>query len=114
LFNRFEESLKTLGERICNDQYAAYFIDKKLMDWALHPDKVIAMRDENERRNPGFLNSISARVRYFDDFTQRSLERGIEQLVILGAGYDPRAYKIEGLKQIRIRSSPSFYPLHMQ
>ncbi|MDD2755226.1 MAG: class I SAM-dependent methyltransferase [Methanothrix sp.] len=103
LLNRFGESLKPVGERICYDPYAVYFIDKKLMDWALHnPDKVIAMRDENERINPGFVNSIIARVRYFDDFTQRSLERGIEQLVILGAGYDTRAYRIEGLKRIRI------------
>lgn len=102
LLNRFGESLKPVGERICYDPMAVYFIDKKLMDWATHnPDKVIAMRDENERINPGFVNSIIARVRYFDDFTQRSLERGIEQLVILGAGYDSRAYRIEGLKSIR-------------
>jgi len=102
LFNRLGESQKPEGERICYDPYAVYFINKEFLDWVTHnPDKVIALRDENERLNPGFGNSIIARVRYFDDFTQRSLERGIEQLVILGAGYDSRAYRIEGLKRIR-------------
>jgi len=101
LLSRFGESQKPFGERICYDPMAVCFIDKKLMDWATHnPDKIIAMRDENERINPGFVNSIIARVRYFDDFTQQSLESGIEQLIILGAGYDSRAYRIEGLKRI--------------
>jgi methyltransferase (TIGR00027 family) len=40
-----------------------------------------------------------ARVRYFDDFVEKSIEEGLEQLVILGAGYDTRAYRIEGLKE---------------
>jgi len=103
LLNRFVESQKPAGERICYDPYAVYFIDRKLLDWVIrNPDKVIAMRDENERLNPGFGESITARVRYFDDFTQRFLERGIEQLVILGAGYDSRAFRIEGLKRLRI------------
>jgi len=42
-------------------------------------------------------NSTRARVRYFDDFVAESISRGLEQLVILGAGYDTRAYRIEGL-----------------
>lgn len=33
LLNRFGESLKPVGERICFDPYAVYFIDKKLMDY---------------------------------------------------------------------------------
>jgi len=103
LLNRFGESQKPEGERICYDPYAVYFINREILDWAIHnPDKAIAMRDENERLVPGFQNSITARVRYFDDITQRSIEEGIKQLVILGAGYDSRAYRIEGLKKIRI------------
>ena len=41
-------------------------------------------------------------LRYFDDFTEKSITDGIEQLIILGAGYDTRAYRIEGLKNIKV------------
>lgn len=44
-------------------------------------------------------NTIAARVRYFDDFVKKSIDEGVEQLIILGAGYDTRAYRIEGLKE---------------
>ncbi len=59
------------------------------------------MHEQRERFLPGLNNSIVARVRFFDDFTKRSIGDGIEQLVILGAGYDSRAYRIEGQKKIR-------------
>jgi methyltransferase (TIGR00027 family) len=43
----------------------------------------------------GFLVS---RARYIDDYVQACIDDGIEQLVILGAGYDSRAYRFEQLK----------------
>jgi methyltransferase (TIGR00027 family) len=59
------------------------------------------MHEKRERFFPGLNNSIVARVRFFDDFVKRLMDEGILQLVILGAGYDSRAYRIEGLKKIR-------------
>ncbi|MDY9922265.1 class I SAM-dependent methyltransferase [Methanobacterium sp.] len=38
-------------------------------------------------------------IRYFDDFAKKLIENGLEQLVIFGAGYDTRAYRIEELKE---------------
>jgi len=103
LLNRFGESQKPEGERICCDPYAVHFINPEMLKWeVLNPDKVKAMREENEKFVPGLKNSITARCRYFDDFTKRSMEEGISQLVILGAGYDSRAFRIEGLKRIKI------------
>lgn len=102
LLNRLGESQKPEGERICYDPFAFHFVNKETLDWVIrNPDKVMALKDENERLVPGFQNSVTVRVRYFDDFTQTSIVGGIEQLVILGAGYDSRAYRIEGLKKIR-------------
>ena len=49
---------------------------------------------------PGLSSSIIARVRYFDDYVKKYIDNGIEQFVILGAGYDTRAYRIEELKEI--------------
>jgi methyltransferase (TIGR00027 family) len=40
----------------------------------------------------GFL---MARERYIDDVLQNFLNEGLQQLVILGAGYDSRAYRFD-------------------
>jgi methyltransferase (TIGR00027 family) len=37
-------------------------------------------------------------TRYIDDYLKSSIEAGIEQMVILGAGYDTRAYRFDELK----------------
>jgi methyltransferase (TIGR00027 family) len=60
------------------------------------------MREHYECLFPGLGNSIRARVRYFDDFVKAAVAEGLEQLVILGAGYDTRAYRIDGLCKIKV------------
>jgi methyltransferase (TIGR00027 family) len=55
-----------------------------------------------ERRMPGSLGAILCRTRYIDDVLRRSLEAGLYQVVILGAGFDSRAYRIAGMDQIRV------------
>lgn len=92
-FVRALESLKPEGERICYDPYAVRFLSQQYLIFM-----EMAARDPSKTPFPGLHNSLSARVRYFDDFVKRSIDEGLEQLVILGAGYDTRAYRIEGLK----------------
>ena len=46
---------------------------------------------------PGMQGYIVARTRYFDDYFQQTLEDGVEQIVIVGAGYDSRAYRFAQL-----------------
>jgi len=55
-----------------------------------------------ERRMPGSLGGILCRTRYIDDVLKRSLAEGLEQLVILGAGFDSRAYRIAGMDLVRV------------
>jgi len=55
-----------------------------------------------ERRMPGTLGAILCRTRYLDDVLRGSLEDGLEQLVILGAGFDTRPYRIDGVDQIQV------------
>lgn len=97
--HRVAESRKPEGERICYDPYAVHFVDPETLVFAAsNPEKTKEMSEYYERLFPGLANSIRARVRYFDDFVKNSLDKGLRQLVILGAGYDTRAYRIEGLK----------------
>ena len=37
-----------------------------------------------------------------DDAVQRALARGLDQLVLLGAGYDSRAYRLPGVRELRV------------
>jgi len=99
---RASESQKPEGERICYDPYAIYFMSPGILEWAVrNPEKVKEIQETNERILPGLDNSIIARVRYFDDFIMKSIDEGLEQLVILGAGYDSRPYRIGGLERIK-------------
>ena len=99
---RASESQKPEEERICYDPYAVYFISPGILEWAVrNPEKLKEIQETNERILPGLDNSIIARVRYFDDFIMRSIDEGLEQLVILGAGYDSRPYRIGGLERIK-------------
>ena len=50
-----------------------------------------------DRRWPGVRTSVVARTRLIDDAITASLGEHIEQLVILGAGFDSRAYRLPGL-----------------
>lgn len=102
LLARLSESRRPEDERICYDPYAMYFVSEDFMKYATNnPEKVKAAAEQRERFLPGMDNSIRARVRYFDDFLRRSIEEGLEQLVILGAGYDTRDCRIEGASRLR-------------
>jgi methyltransferase (TIGR00027 family) len=101
--HRVAESALPEGQRICYDPYAVHFVDPETLEFARkNPEKTKAMREHYERLFPGLSSSIRARVRYFDDFVKAAIGDGLEQMVILGAGYDTRAYRIEGLNKIRV------------
>lgn len=101
--HRADESTRPEGERICYDPYAVYFISSEMRHSLAHnPDKVKEAMDKYNRYLPGLSNSIRAKVRFFDDFVKKSIDEGLEQLVVLGAGYDSRPYRIAGLNKIRV------------
>jgi len=100
---RVSESRRPEDGRICNDPYAIRFISQEVLDFAANnPEKYRAFLAQSERLVPGARNSIVARVRFFDDIVKSSIDDGLEQLVILGAGYDTRAYRIKGMDKIKL------------
>lgn len=100
---RVGESRRPENERICYDPYAIRFINPEILEFAArNPDEYKAEIEKLENLFPGLANSAVARVRYFDDIVKDSADDGLEQLVILGAGYDTRAYMIEGMKIIKV------------
>ena len=55
-----------------------------------------------DRHWPGVRSSVVARTRLIDDAITASLREQTEQLVILGAGFDSRAYRLPGLRGIAV------------
>jgi methyltransferase (TIGR00027 family) len=88
---RAVESEKTADERICYDPYAKQFVP----DWMYRFLAFFIKSGYAELRGPGVNGFLMARERYIDDVLQNYLKEDLQQLVILGAGYDSRAYRFD-------------------
>jgi methyltransferase (TIGR00027 family) len=100
---RAGEASRPEAERICYDPYAIRFISPEVLEFMTrYPEQFRAQQEQVDRAMPGLGNTAVARVRYIDDTVKTALKDGIEQLVILGAGYDTRAYRIEGADKVRV------------
>jgi methyltransferase (TIGR00027 family) len=96
-FARALESSRPTGERVCYDPLARYFVSPAFFIIA----KIFS--GYAQRRSPGVVEFLVARCRYIDDYLKSCIEDGLEQLVILGAGYDSRAYRFKQLKgQVKV------------
>ncbi len=95
---RAVESEKPAGERICYDPYARRF----LPGWFFGMMRFFIATGYAEWRGRGVIGFLSARERCIDDYLADCLNQGFDQLVILGAGYDSRAYRFEALKARRV------------
>jgi DNA ligase D-like protein (predicted polymerase) len=74
-------------------------------------DASSSWRDSADRRGrvafhrlpwPGARSSGVARTRLIDDLVTAALEEGVEQIVLLGAGFDSRAYRLPGIDRARV------------
>lgn len=92
---RAMEAKKSPHDRICDDPYAREFVPT----WLYYLVKFFIVTGIAEwRGRAGIGEFIVARVRHIDDYLNEQIEEGIDQLVILGAGYDSRAYRFEQLR----------------
>jgi len=89
------ESEKPEGVRICFDPYAEKFLNPLFYQFT----RFFIITGYAERTGSGVNGFLVARARYIDDVLQANLDDGLEQLVILGAGYDSRAYRFEQLNR---------------
>ena len=96
---RIIETLAKSDKRVISDPYADRFVTGasfiKLMGHKLNvwlAKKLV----------PGFHEHLISRTRFIDDLITRSAGDGVEQYVILGAGYDCRAHRLELPSSLRI------------
>lgn len=93
------EASRPEGRRTCYDPLARslvnglkFTLSKLVIDSGLYDRFVLK----------GAIEFIVARERYIDDFLRTCLSEGLDQVVILGAGFDTRAYRIPGIEQTRV------------
>ncbi len=86
------------GERVCYDPLARHFLGPELANIIDDPNLTEATAAALEESTPGAISCVGARTRYIDDYLKACIENGIEQLVMLGAGYDTRPYRFSELK----------------
>jgi len=88
---RLIESLAKPDKRVVYDPYADKFVTGagiiKLMG---HRFSVWLTK----KFAPGFHEHLISRTRFIDDLVQNTAAQGVEQYVILGAGYDLRAHRL--------------------
>jgi len=102
---RAAETNRPSGERLFTDPYAKHFLRPvyrvlaELSRFSILRDFFLALYD---RRLPGALGGILCRTCYIDDAVRDALRDGAGQLVILGAGFDSRAYRLPGIQRMRV------------
>lgn len=96
-FFRALESVRPPGQRLFNDPFAIHFLRRSLR-LAVQLSRVPLCGSfvawYADRRLPGARTSGIARTRLIDDTLSQALRDGIGQVVILGAGFDCRAYRL--------------------
>ena len=96
---RLIETLATSEKRIINDPYAHRFVlGASLIKIMGHKFNVWL----GQKLVPGFHEHLISRTRYIDDLIQESTASEYEQYVILGAGYDCRAHRLDLPSWLRI------------
>ena len=96
---RLIETIAGPDKRVINDPYADNFMmGAGLMKLMGHKLNVWLAK----KLAPGFHEHIISRTRFIDDLIEKSATEGVEQYVILGAGYDSRAHRLELPSTLRI------------
>ena len=88
---RLIESLAPADTRVIYAPYAENFVlGARLIKLMGHKLSVAL----TNKFAPGFHQHLIARTRYIDELVEKTAAQGVEQYVILGAGYDTRAHRL--------------------
>ncbi|HMI84024.1 MAG TPA: class I SAM-dependent methyltransferase [Polyangiaceae bacterium] len=95
-------------EGILNDPYAEQFLSGRFSTLYRFVRRVGSERFElglarlYDRMLPGSIGWVLTRHRYFDDAIDEAVRNGARQVVLVGAGYDSRAFRRSALAAVKI------------
>jgi methyltransferase (TIGR00027 family) len=81
---------ETDSEARCSDHLAHHFLND---EWKMALRFRSSMLARFEATAPGMYCYALARTRFFDDLLEQAIGNGIQQIIIIGSGYDSRAYR---------------------
>ena len=90
---RATEQRRKPADRIVDDPYAHMFLGPMLRAALATWQASGRLGEIAERYSPGLIAWVLCRHRYIDDCLVEALRGRVEQVVVLGAGYDMRAYR---------------------
>lgn len=102
-FYRAMESARPPSKRLFADPFAIHFLQPSLRRAVMLsriPYLGAAIAWYADRRAPGARTSAIARTRLIDDIVSEALREGMPQVVILGAGFDCRIYRLSGMRSV--------------
>ena len=97
LFRALEQRLP---QPLFHDPWARRFLRGRYRLVSLLPAAAVARAID--RRFPGPRAAVAVRTRYFDDALEAALAAGVEQVVILGAGFDSRAHRLAAMRRVPV------------
>ncbi len=98
---RLIEQFQPEETRLFNDPVVKYLFStpiRALVQFACIRNYTIKRYDITQ----GIYGAQICRTRYIDDAVQAALSQGIRQLVILGAGFDTRPYRLAGMEGVKV------------
>jgi methyltransferase (TIGR00027 family) len=102
---RAYESCQDKNGRLFDDPFARKFLDfryRLALNLLLMPKIGSVILAKRERLHPGMIGNFLCRTRFIDDLLKVVLEKSFDQVVILGAGFDTRPYRISGMDKTRV------------
>jgi methyltransferase (TIGR00027 family) len=99
------ESEQPAEEALFRDPFAAGFISprlRRLVRWSGTPIGGWLLRTFIDRRWPGARTSGVARTRLIDDWVTEGVANDCRQIVVLGAGFDSRAWRLPSLSVLSV------------
>lgn len=104
-FFRALETKRPENDRLFADPYAIHFLDRRLrlaVRFSSLPLFNAYLKKTVQDKIPGAWSSAIARTRYIDELLLGTINSGVEQVIILGAGFDTRASRLEFLHSIPV------------
>jgi methyltransferase (TIGR00027 family) len=102
---RAVETFRSGDDRLFEDRYAIEFLPalhRIVLRILLLPALGPALLSMREKQVPGIMGNLLCRTRFIDDALRTALANGHEQVLLLGAGFDSRAYRIRGADRVPV------------
>ncbi len=84
-------------EKLGSDYLAEYFLPSHFKFFIKFKKIRVKVRKKDNKLTPGVYEYMLARTAFFDNLFIDALNKNIPQIVLLGAGYDTRAYRFADL-----------------